>query len=148
MIRPVGAADVKAIAALQVRAWRAAYRHFVDDAHMPTVGDRAALWQDLLPGQAWLAERDGALAGVVGIADGEVRVLYVDPAQQGRGVGSALLEHAESQLRTVGHVRATLWAFRDNMLGRGFYEHRGWRPDGAEQELWPGVHEIRYARVL
>jgi GNAT superfamily N-acetyltransferase len=148
MIRPVGGADVKAIAALQVRAWRAAYGHFVDDAHMPTVGDREALWQDLLPGQTWLAERDGALAGVVGIVAGEVRVLYVDPAHQGQGVGSALLEHAEAQLRAVGHVRATLWAFRDNTLGREFYEHRGWRPDGAEQELWPGVHEMRYERVL
>jgi GNAT superfamily N-acetyltransferase len=148
MIRPVGGADVKAIAALQVRAWQAAYAHFVDDDHMPTVADRESMWRDLLPGQAWLAERAGDLAGVVGIVGAEVRVLYVEPAHQGQGVGSALLAHAEDALRTVGHARATVWAFRDNTLGRGFYERRGWRADGAEQELWPGVNEVRYERRL
>jgi GNAT superfamily N-acetyltransferase len=148
MIRPVGGADVKAIAALQVRAWQAAYGHFVDDEHMPTVADRQSMLQDLLPGQAWLAERDGSLAGVVGIIGGEVRVLYVDPPHQGHGVGTALLEHAERALRAVGHSRATLWAFRDNTLGRAFYERRGWQADGTEQELWPGVLEMRYEREL
>ena len=148
MIRPVGGADVKAIAALQVRAWQAAYAHFVDDEHMPTVADRASMWQDLLPGQAWLAEREGDLAGVVGIIGAEVRVLYVDPSHQRHGVGTALLAHAEHELRTVGHARATLWAFRDNTVGRAFYEHRGWQADGTEQELWPGVLEVRYERDL
>jgi GNAT superfamily N-acetyltransferase len=148
MIRPVGATDVKDIAALQVRAWRAAYEHFVDEAHMPTVEDRVALSRGLLPGQAWVAERGGEIAGVVGLSDGELKVLYVDPPHQGQGIGSALLDHAERQLRTGGHARATLWAFRDNAAGREFYEHRGWRADGAEQELWPGVLEVRYARRL
>lgn len=149
MIRPVGGTDVTAIAALQVRAWQENYGHFVDEAHMPVVGDREALLQDLLPGQAWLAERDGQIAGVIGLADGEVKVLYVDPPHQGRGVGSALLAHAEAQLRAGGHVRATLWAFRDNVDGRAFYERRGWvrvgEPLGVGEWRAPGY---RYEREL
>jgi GNAT superfamily N-acetyltransferase len=148
MIRSVGGTDVTAIAALQVRAWRENYRHFVDDAHMPSVADRETLWAGLRPGQAWLAELDGEIAGVVGLVGGEIKVLYVDPPRQGHGVGSALLAHAEDHLRTGGHVRATLWAFRDNLAGRAFHEHRGWAADGAEHELWPGVAELRYERHL
>jgi hypothetical protein len=79
-IRPVAARDVHAIAALQVRAWRAEYEGFVDEDHMPTLDDRIGLWNGVRPGEAWLAERDdGEIVGVVGVANGEVGVLHVDP---------------------------------------------------------------------
>jgi GNAT superfamily N-acetyltransferase len=147
-IRPVAARDVHAIAALQVRAWRAAYAGFVDEAHMPTVDDRIELWSGVRPGEAWVAEEEGQVAGVVGIAAGEVKVLYIDPPFQGHGLGSALLIEAECALRDAGHTTALVWTFRDNLRGRGFYERHGWAVDGAEQELWPGVSEVRYRRAL
>jgi GNAT superfamily N-acetyltransferase len=147
-IRPAAAGDVHAIAALQVRAWRANYAHFVDEAHMPTIDDRVGLWSAARPGEAWVAVDDGEVVGVIGLADGEVKVLYVDPAHQGRGLGHQLLECAEGALREGGHTLAMLWTFRDNDGGRGFYERPGWEADGAEQELWPGVTEVRYRRVL
>ena len=112
MIRPVAARDVHAIAALQVRAWRAAYTGFVDEDRMPTVEDRIGLWNGVRPGEAWL------------------------------------LEHAEAALRGSGHTVALLWTFRENAPSRAFYEHHGWVADGTEQELWPGVFEVRYRRQL
>ena len=47
---------------------------------MPTLEDRIGLWNGVRPGEAWLAEdAHGRIIGVVGVHDGEVGVLHVDP---------------------------------------------------------------------
>jgi ribosomal protein S18 acetylase RimI-like enzyme len=149
-IRPVAARDVHAIAELQARAWRAEHDGFVDEDHMPTVEDRIVLWNGVRPGEAWLAEdADGKIVGVVGVANGEVGVLHVDPAlADGHGVDDQLLEHAEQVLRDAGHTTALLWTFVENQHNRALYERHGWERDGVEEETLPGVTEIRYRRVL
>jgi GNAT superfamily N-acetyltransferase len=147
-IRPVTAGDVHAIAHLQVRSWRAEYAGFLAEADMPTVEDRIGLWNGVRPGEAWLAEQDGAIAGVVGVADGEIGMLHVDPPFQGDDVGSLLLTHAEDVMRAGGHTMALLWTFRENTASRALYERHGWTLDGAEQERSPGVSEVRYRRAL
>jgi GNAT superfamily N-acetyltransferase len=145
LIRPVAARDVHAIAALQVRAWRAEYEGFVDEAHMPTLDDRIGLWNGVRPGEAWLAEREEEIIGVVGVANGEIGVLHVDP-ETGcvDAVDDLLLTHAEAVLRDAGHTTALLWTFRENAHSRALYERHGWTRDGAEAETLPGVCEIRY----
>jgi GNAT superfamily N-acetyltransferase len=50
-----------------------------------------------------------------------VNYLYVEPKMTGRGIGSALLEHATGR-RPAGF---TLWTFQQNMGARRFYERRG-----------------------
>jgi GNAT superfamily N-acetyltransferase len=147
-IRPVTAADVHAIAALQVRSWRAEYAGFIDESDMPTVEDRISLWNGVRPGEAWLAEQDGRIAGVVGVVAGEIAMLHVDPPFQDGEVGSALLSHAEAVMRAGGHTMALLWTFRENAPSRARYERHGWSLDGAEQERSPGVSEVRYRRAL
>ena len=92
-IRPVAAGDVHAIAALQVRAWRAEYAGFVDEDHMPTLDDRIGLWNGVRPGEAWLAEREGEIIGVVGVANGEIGVLHVDPDDRPRRRGRRPAAH-------------------------------------------------------
>jgi GNAT superfamily N-acetyltransferase len=146
-IRPVAARDVHAIAALQVRAWRAEYDGFVDEDHMPTLDDRIGLWNGVRPGEAWLAEREGEIVGVIGVANGEIGVLHVDP-DIGQEADELLLTHAEAVLRAAGHTTALLWTFRENEHNRALYERHGWARDGAEQETLPGVCEIRYRLVL
>lgn len=65
----------------------------------------------------WLAERDGALLGVMGIQDkGEVALVrhaYVASAAQRRGVGSALLAHVTALAGKpvlIGTWAAASWA--------------------------------------
>jgi ribosomal protein S18 acetylase RimI-like enzyme len=148
-IRPVAARDVHAIAELQVRAWRAEYAGFVAEADMPTLDDRIGLWNGVRPGEAWLAEREGAIVGVVGVSNGEIGVLHVDPETGHEAeVDHLLLTHAETVMRDAGHTVALLWTFRENAHSRALYERHGWAPDGAEQETLPGVCEIRYRRML
>lgn len=149
LIRPVAAGDVHAIAVLQVRAWRAEYEGFVDEDHMPTLDDRIGLWNGVRPGEAWLAERAGEIVGVVGVANGEIGVLHVDPETGHDGeVDHLLLRHAEHVMRDAGHTTALLWTFRENAHSRALYERHGWVADGTEQETLPGVCEIRYRLVL
>ncbi|HWH96402.1 MAG TPA: hypothetical protein VNT03_21240 [Baekduia sp.] len=150
-IRPVAAGDVHAIARLQLRAWRAEHQGYVDEALMPTLDDRIGLWNGVRPGEAWLAEdASGAIVGVVGVVNGEVGILHVDPALRDgdQDVDGALLRHAEAVMRAAGHTTALLWTFRENAHNRALYERHGWETDGAEQETLPGVVEVRYRRGL
>jgi hypothetical protein len=154
-IRPVTARDVHAIAELQLRSWRHEHDGFVDEAHMPTLEDRIALWNGVRPGEAWLAQdAGGAIVGVVGVHDGEVGVLHVAPelldenGADGRDVDGALLRHAQDVMRSGGHSSALLWTFAENHHNRALYARHGWTPDGAEREALPGVREVRYRREL
>jgi predicted N-acetyltransferase YhbS len=150
-IRPVAARDVHAIAELQSRAWRAEHEGFVDEAHMPTREDRIGLWNGVRPGETWLAQDgEGRIVGVVGVVDGEVGILHVEPELLGEGhdVDGALLRHAEDAMRAAGHTSVLLWTFRENHHNRALYARHGWAPDGEERELLPGVVEIRYRREL
>ena len=60
--------------------------------------------------------------------------LYVDPDDQGRGVGAALLDHVKR--RRPRGIR--LWTFQRNENARRFYESRGFRcvelTDGSTNE--------------
>jgi putative acetyltransferase len=138
VIRPLRPDDARAVAELQVRAWRRAYADFVGEDRMPDVAGREACWRAMPPERAWVWDQDGVVAGVAGMAGDELQVLYVDPPAQGAGVGSALLEHV------VGQGARVVWVFEANGHGRAFYEARGWRHDGGRQDRWPGTHEVRY----
>jgi GNAT superfamily N-acetyltransferase len=78
----------------------------------------------------------------------ELKVLYIDPLVQRRGVGRALQDAAIEHARTTGASDLRLWVAERNAGARGFYEATGWEPDGERQRfvLEPGVEmdEVRY----
>jgi putative acetyltransferase len=83
---------------------------------------------------AYVFELGGRVAGFAVVKGDELDALYVAPAAQGRGVGSALFERAQD-VRPDGF---RFWVFRDNVRARRFYEARGSRlvreTDGADNE--------------
>ncbi|HEY6761900.1 MAG TPA: GNAT family N-acetyltransferase [Baekduia sp.] len=154
MIRPVAASDARAIAELEVRAWRWAYTDVVPEERMITVDDRVARWEGRGAEGAFVAEVDGRVVGVVQVgpdpddaAVGHIQGLNVEPAAQGAGLGTALYEHAVGELLRAGHAAATLWVFAGNGHARGFYERRGWAPDGATG-VAAEAPELRYRKNL
>lgn len=71
--------------------------------------------------ETWVAEQDGRIVGFAALSEGFLDHLYVDPAAQNRGIGSALLEVAK-QRRPRGF---RLWLFQKNDGARRFYERHG-----------------------
>lgn len=72
--------------------------------------------------ETWVIEDDGDFVGFLALIENEVGAIFVDPAYQGKGYGKALMDHAKS-LRPY----LELDVFRDNPIGRTFYNKYGFK---------------------
>lgn len=167
-LRHATSADARAMATMHIRAWRAAYRGLVPDAHLNSLDleARAARYRLDPAGpsdpEVWLAvtEAEGVVIGFVMTGPcrdddlpeaGEVWSIYVDPERWRGGVGTALMADAVARLERAGYLRAVLWVLTGNERARRFYEASGWRPDGATKTVSIGgqpTGETRYGRDL
>lgn len=64
---------------------------------------------------------------------GQVRSIHLLPKARGAGRGRMLLKAGISHLVAAGRLASTLWVLESNHPAIGFYEHEGWRPDGARR---------------
>jgi ribosomal protein S18 acetylase RimI-like enzyme len=82
------------------------------------------------PGQSFVAEVDGRLAGcLMGGHDGRrghLHHLAVDAGCRRRGIASALVERCLAALETQGIHKTHIDVYRDNTAGNGFWESAGW----------------------
>lgn len=82
--------------------------------------------------QCWVAEVDGQIAGSIFLTDEQggvsrLRLLYVEPAFQGRGIGEALVSKCIEFARSVGYARMTLWTHSILEGARRIYARHGFR---------------------
>jgi ribosomal protein S18 acetylase RimI-like enzyme len=142
-----------------VAAWRQAYPGVVPDAvlegldHDRTAGWLAGLIDGRAEGETDVAVADGRVIGFVryGVKaeGGYVFGLYVHPAQAGRGIGRALLRHAERQLRERGSEVVSLHVFEANERARRLYAKAGYTPDGSTRiEPEYEATEMRLVKAL
>jgi GNAT superfamily N-acetyltransferase len=92
---------------------------------------------------AWIAEVDGERRGrifcVRGPDDGtaQLRLLLVDPAARGLGLGAELVDTCLSFARAAGYKRMVLWTNDPLTVARRIYLSRGFRLTSSEtHELW------------
>ena len=78
----------------------------------------AKQYEDVV-GNMWVYD-DGAIKGVIQIKNSEIKKLFVEPALQGKSIGSYLLKYA-----IVEHKANTLWALEKNVRAIRFYERHG-----------------------
>ena len=71
---------------------------------------------------AGLRTDDGLLIGFIGVVDGNVEMLFLDPEYRGRGGGRLLLEHAFAQFGAT-----SVDVNEQNPQAVGFYLHHGFR---------------------
>jgi GNAT superfamily N-acetyltransferase len=94
------------------------------------VGDYAT-GRDSERERGWIAEVDGVRAGCVfctaGGADDEarLRILLVDPAYRGHGLGAALVERCVTFARETGRRRVRLWTNDVLVSARRIYQAAG-----------------------
>jgi N-acetylglutamate synthase-like GNAT family acetyltransferase len=127
IIRQSVAADFEVILAI-INGAAQAYRGVIppDRWHEPYM-PAEELANEIVAGVAfWVAERDGRVAGVMGMQDkGDVvlvRHAYVDTSAQKTGVGTSLLRHVESLVDKpilIGTWSAASWAI-------DFYRRNGY----------------------
>jgi len=118
LLRPATPVDVAAIAAVHLAARAAA--PMPPAVHGPDEV-RAHLAARLRHDECWVAEAGGRVAGYARFTATWLDDLYVDPARQGVGVGSALLDLVKAR-RPAGFG---LWVFETNVPARAFYAARG-----------------------
>lgn len=144
MIRRATVADARAIATVEIRAFRHAYADILEPEYLAgmDVDEEAAAWAQSLAEAgrlAWVAETEDRVVGYASIRGDELRTLYVDPVAQGAGLGTRLLAEAQSA------GARCLYVFDANGHGRRFYESRGWQDAGEDGE-WMGLALRRYVR--
>jgi len=103
----------------------------------------AGIAQGGFPGH--VAEADGALVGYCfGDRDsGEIIVLALLPAWEGKGIGKALLARMVDDFQGWGMERLFLGCAADpTVRSHGFYRHLGWRPTGEIDDLGDEVLEL------
>jgi GNAT superfamily N-acetyltransferase len=150
VIRRARRDEAEALLRVQREAAVAAFAHVFPPHVFPFPDDQVReAWRTALADPAvevYVAEHEGELVGSVSVGHGFLRTLYVLPAHQGTGVGSALHDHALDRLRALGRREARLWTLEENHLGRRFYERRGWRPNGETRivEFPPNPIDVGY----
>lgn len=69
-----------------------------------------------------VAERDDEPVGFMGVQDGRLEMLFLDPEARGHGLGRRLLEHGVARLGVT-----ELTVNEQNPQAVGFYEHLGFK---------------------
>ena len=162
-IRHARPEDARAIAAIHVRAWQAAYRGIVPSTFLDdlSIDRRESGWRrGLEQGGAivFVAEENGQPLGWVnlgpsrdadaGTGTGELYALYVAPEHWRRGVGYRLISDSEKHLSGSGFTDVTLWVLSDNSSARAFYGASGFALDaGVEKMVQLGGAELREVRL-
>ena len=164
-VRDAVLGDAAAVSRVQVRSWQAAYRGIAPDDFLDALSDDEWLdrWEHTLgrpPRQgvhqlvATVDDRVVAVAAAGPAREpeegvtGELYLLYALPAVWGDGHGGALLREVHRRLRADGHDAALLWVAAANERSTAFYEHLGWRLDGATTREDVGGVEFDEARMV
>lgn len=124
LLRRMHPSELPVVVALWTRSKKRAYPWLaIEQAH--TAAEDFAYFSGTICQrcEVWVALRGAQMVGLMALEAGHVDQLYVEPGDQGSGVGSALLAHAK-QLHPRG---LSLFTLQRNARARAFYEARGFR---------------------
>jgi GNAT superfamily N-acetyltransferase len=153
-IRPARPDEAETLLGVQRDACVVAFAHIYPPDRYPFPdADVLANWRDALVDdgtEVYVAEVDGGVVGCVSLGAGFLSTLYVVPAQQGTGVGTALHDVALERLREHGNSLARLWTLEENWDGRRYYEKRGWTltEETRVVPFPPNPIDVQYAKTI
>ena len=147
-LRRAVVADAEAVADV----WIASYAEALPTVTRAHDDDEVRGWirERLVPTtECWVAVDggDGTVVAMMALTPGWIDQLYVLPAYQGRGVGSALVRLAQESPDAL-----ELWTFQVNVPARAFYARHGFREveltDGATNEEHEPDVRLLWRRTL
>ena len=139
-IRTATSGDAAALARVQVLTWQQTYRGILPDAFLDglDVERSAESWRAVVADRRRITHVVDA-PGIVGFCTagpsrgdpsgfrGEVEAIYVHPAEQGNGHGTALIRAAMDWLAGKRLTPVLVWALEANTRAHGFYQALGAR---------------------
>jgi ribosomal protein S18 acetylase RimI-like enzyme len=138
LLREAGEADAEAIAAV-IRAAFEEYRGRLDPPSGALAETADTVREKMRTAQAVLALADGVPLGCIFLRPEEGRLylfrLAVLPGHRGRGLGRAMLAHAEGRARALGLPRVRLGVRAALARQIAFYEGLGYRRVGDGTHL-------------
>jgi len=148
-VRPVRPGEHEALAALTLAAYRKLLGEDMDAgyaAELADVASRAALVDVLvavdgdggLAGGVTYVPGPGPMAWFTGPDEAGMRMLAVDPAAQGRGVGARLVGACVDRATAGGKARLLLHTTASMAVAQRLYERTGFRRDPPRDELIAG----------
>jgi DNA-binding MarR family transcriptional regulator/GNAT superfamily N-acetyltransferase len=94
----------------------------------------ASFVQHLQPNKerCWIAEKDGEIVGSVFLVSksktvAKLRLLLVEPAARGQGIGSRLIDECVRFARQAGYKKITLWTQSELLAARRLYKKAGFK---------------------
>src|SRR2546421_12762253 len=156
-LRRATAGDAQAIGAVFDASVQVGWTFLGDVVRRPLFGpeDWDRLVADHAPPNVLLvaADADDRVVGYTAVHpdDGEMFLLFVDPAHAGRGIGRLLLGAAHDALRAAGCSEAFLFTHEQNERALAVYAKAGYRPDGSTRESdfhGTPVRELRLVKQL
>ncbi|AXU16845.1 GNAT family N-acetyltransferase [Streptomyces clavuligerus] len=147
VIRALHADDVETVVSFALRSWEPVFRSFekilgprlFKAAYPDWRASQAAEIRDNCRPESnpcWVAEHEGravgwaALVHDAGSPVAMIEMLAVDPAHQGKGIATQLIETAMTEARTRGCTRIEVWTGGDpgHEPARRTYERSGFTP--------------------
>ncbi len=149
MIRAAIDADAPGIVALIAACWAEYPGCVMDDAEVPELRALGTHYA-AKGGRAWVAERDGAIVGLVGVAPlnagaWEIGKMYVSSGARGTGLAQALLATAEDHARAGCAAELRLWSDTRFTRAHRFYEAASYVSAGPIRALHDVSNSIEFA---
>lgn len=158
VIRKAEVGDAAVLAEILVRSFCGAFSEFISAETLKQCANPdncTAMLREVCQSNSmhsYLALRDGVSCGELFWQEGEeaeLIALHSLPEVWGTGVGHELLERALADMSAAGIKRVALWAFRENLRARTFYEKHGLHWNGEERSSeHDGAVEMRYEKEL
>lgn len=150
-IREMGPEDYDRKGYVHWKSWQETYsglmdERFIANQSLEKCRDIAHRW----PQNTFVACLDGEMVGYgcfIKHEDnlGEISAIYLLKEAQGLGIGRKLMDALLEQLTGCGSI--FLWVLKGNNHAIGFYEHYGFRLDGAQKDISLGT-ELRMTYYL
>jgi GNAT superfamily N-acetyltransferase len=149
IVRDVRREEHEALGALTVASYRALLGDNMDPgyaAELADVAGRAGLVDVLVAvdddgrplGGITYIPGPGPMAWFTDAGEAGMRMLAVDPAAQGRGVGGALVSACVQRAVTAGKTRLLLHTTQPMVVAHHLYERAGFRRDPGHDEMVEG----------